>query len=182
MKHGLIPLGVFGVLVTFLAMGLTLQPRQLPSPLLDRPAPAFRLAELQAPERVLTPQALRGKVWLLNVWASWCAACRNEHPVLVELATSERVRSGALSLYGLNYKDQRGPALDWLARLGNPYTGSAFDADGLVGIDYGVYGVPETFVIDRRGVIRHKLTGPLTPELLRDTVLPLVDRLGAERG
>ena len=117
-------------------------------------------------------QDLRGKVWLLNVWASWCVACRQEHPLLVELA-----KTGAVEIYGLDYKDQRPDALAWLERFGNPYRASMSDTDGQVGIDYGVYGVPETFVIDQQGVIRHKQIGPVTPESLRDTILPLVEKL-----
>lgn len=174
MGRAWIPLGVFVVLVGFLAVGLKLDPREVPSPLIDKPAPDFRLSELHAAERVLSPADLKGQVWLLNVWASWCVACRQEHPLLVEFS-----RTGEVPIYGLNYKDKRGDALVWLERLGNPYTASLMDADGRVGIDYGVYGVPETFVIDREGVIRYKQIGPLTPEVLRETVLPLVRELRA---
>ena len=117
---------------------------------------------------------LRGRVWLLNVWASWCAACQIEHPVLVDLA-----KSGTVTLVGLNYKDKRADALRWLQQHGDPYVTSVVDADGVVGIDWGVYGVPETFVIDKQGVIRHKHIGPVTPEALRDTILPLVRALDA---
>ena len=172
MKRYLLPLLVFVVLVGFLAVGLTLKPREVPSPLIDKPAPAFSLPLLDAPDKSLSAQDLRGKVWLLNVWASWCVACRQEHPLLVELA-----KSGTVPIYGLNYKDKRPDALQWLERFGNPYTQSIADTAGLVGIDYGVYGVPETFVIDKSGVIRHKLIGPITPESLRDEILPLVKKL-----
>ena len=174
MKRYLLPLLAFVVLLGFLAVGLQRDPRQVPSPLIDKPAPAFSLARLDAPAKMLSAQDLRGKVWLLNVWASWCVACRQEHPLLVELG-----KSGAVTLYGLNYKDKRADALAWLAEFGNPYIASLSDTEGLVGIDYGVYGVPETFVIDKNGVIRHKVIGPLTPEALRDTVLPLVKKLDA---
>jgi cytochrome c biogenesis protein CcmG, thiol:disulfide interchange protein DsbE len=172
MKRYLLPLLVFVVLVGFLAVGLTLKPREVPSPLIDKPAPAFSLPLLEAPDKSLSAQDLRGKVWLLNVWASWCVACRQEHPLLVEMA-----KTGTVPIYGLNYKDKRPDALQWLGRFGNPYTQSISDAAGLVGIDYGVYGVPETFVIDKAGVIRHKFIGPLTPEALRDDILPLVKKL-----
>ncbi len=144
MKRYLIPLVVFVVLVGFLAVGLSLKPREVPSPLIDKPAPAFSLPRLDAPEQQLGLEDLKGQVWLLNVWASWCVACRQEHPLLVELAGQNLV-----PIYGLNYKDKRDDALAWLGRHGNPYTVSLSDTEGLVGIDYGVYGVPETFVIDK---------------------------------
>ena len=174
MKRYLLPLIVFAVLVGFLAVGLNLKPREVPSPLIDKPAPAFKLARLDAPGQQIGVQDLQGKVWLLNVWASWCVACRVEHPLLVELA-----RQGTVPIYGLNYKDKRDAALGWLGQHGNPYVASLFDGDGLVGIDYGVYGVPETFVIDKAGVIRMKHIGPVTPEVLRDEILPLVKKLNA---
>ena len=172
MKRFLLPLIVFAVLVGFLAVGLTLNPREVPSPLIDKPAPAFSLPRLDAPEQQLALQDMKGKVWLLNVWASWCVACRIEHPLLVDLA-----KSGTVPIYGLNYKDKREDALAWLAKHGNPYRVSLSDAQGLVGIDFGVYGVPETFVIDKNGTIRFKQIGPVTPEVLRDTILPLVKKL-----
>jgi cytochrome c biogenesis protein CcmG/thiol:disulfide interchange protein DsbE len=174
MKRYLLPLIAFAVLVGFLAVGLKLNPREVPSPLIDKPAPAFTLPTLHAPGESIGTQDLRGKVWLLNVWASWCVACRIEHPLLVELAGSR-----AVPIYGLNYKDQPDAALGWLKQHGNPYVASLQDTKGLVGIDYGVYGVPETFVIDKEGVIRMKHIGPVTPEVLRDQILPLVRKLGA---
>ena len=174
MKKALIPLLIFIVLVGFLAVGLSLNPRQIPSPLIDKPAPAFTLSALDAPEQKIAAQDLRGKVWILNVWASWCVACRIEHPLLVEFS-----KTGTVPIYGLNYKDKRDDAIGWLAKFGNPYTRSLSDSDGLVGIDFGVYGVPETFVIDKTGVIRMKHIGPVTPEVLRDDIIPLVRKLGA---
>ena len=172
MKRYLIPLIVFVVMAGFLAIGLKLDPREVPSPLIGKPAPAFDLPQLAAPDQRLAAKDLRGQVWLLNVWASWCVACRQEHPLLVELG-----KTGQVKLYGLNYKDKRDDALGWLNNFGNPYLKSMSDTDGLVGIDYGVYGVPETFVIDKQGVIRYKQIGPVTPESLRDTLLPLVAKL-----
>ena len=169
-----LPVIVFAVLVAFLAIGLKLNPREVPSPLVGKAAPSFSLPLLAEPANSLTPQDLRGKVWLLNVWASWCVSCRVEHPLLVELA-----KTGTVPIYGLNYKDKRDDAMQWLRERGDPYLQSLSDADGRVGIDYGVYGVPETFVIDREGVIRYKQIGPLTAESLRDTILPLVRKLGA---
>ncbi len=174
MMRFLWPLILFVVLAVFLAAGLRLNPREVPSPLIDKPAPTFKAALLSNPEQSLTPQDLLGKVWVLNVWASWCVACRVEHPLLVEFA-----KRGVVPLYGLQYKDDRKAGMDWLQRLGDPYTDSLMDRDGRIGIDYGVYGVPETFVIDRQGVIRFKHIGPVTVEVLRDQIEPLVRRLNA---
>jgi len=174
MKKALIPLLIFMVLVGFLGVGLSLKPREIPSPLINKPAPDFSLPTLDAPELKMSTQDLRGKVWILNVWASWCVACRIEHPLLVEFA-----KTGAAPVYGLNYKDKREDAIRWLGKFGNPYTRSLSDTGGLVGIDFGVYGVPETFVIDKTGVIRMKHIGPLTPEVLRDDIVPLLRKLGA---
>ena len=168
----LIPLAIFIGLVAFLAIGLTLKPREIPSPLIDKPAPAFSLPQLQQPEAQLKLADMQGKVWLLNVWASWCVACREEHPVLIDFATR-----GVLPIIGLNYKDKRDDALGWLRQFGDPYTLSIVDADGRVGIDYGVYGVPETFLIDSKGRIRHKHIGPLTPEVLETELLPRIKEL-----
>jgi cytochrome c biogenesis protein CcmG/thiol:disulfide interchange protein DsbE len=167
-----LPLVVFVVLVVLLGVGLTLNPREVPSPLIGKPAPAFELPQLHAPDATFASQDMLGKVWMLNVWASWCASCRDEHPVLMALA-----RSGAVPIYGLNYKDVRAQGIEWLERYGNPYRLSAYDAKGAVGIDYGVYGVPETYVIDRRGVIRYKRIGVVTPDVLREKILPLVREL-----
>lgn len=173
MRRFLLPLGLFVVLVGFLAVGLRLKPRELPSPLIGKAAPEFRLPQLHAADRSLTPADLRGEVWLLNVWASWCVSCRAEHPVLLDLA-----RRKAVTIVGLDYKDERDAGQSWLARNGDPYLLSAFDGDGRAGMDYGVYGVPETFVIDRTGVIRYKHVGPLTDAILNEKILPLVKELG----
>ena len=172
MTKYLLPLALFLVLVVFLAIGLSRDPREVPSPLLDKPAPAFTLPQLAEPQLSFKSEEMRGKVWLLNVWASWCVACREEHPVLLELA-----RTRLVPVYGLNYKDERQDALNWLKEFGDPYTMSLVDADGRVGIDYGVYGVPETFVIDRDGVIRYKQIGPVTPDALKNKIIPLVREL-----
>lgn len=170
----LIPLAVFLVLVGFLWVGLSRDPREVPSPLIGKPAPAFALTRLEQPNVTIRREDLLGKVWMLNVWASWCVACREEHPLLIEFA-----RTGLVPIYGLDYKDERLPGMRWLATHGNPYTASLFDADGRVGIDWGVYGVPETFIIDRSGTIRYKHIGPLTPEVIRDEVEPLIRKLNA---
>lgn len=171
----LIPLSVFALLLLLLGIGLKLDPREVPSPFVGKPAPPFVLPTVQAAGKTLSTEEFHGKVSLLNVWASWCVSCRQEHPLLLELA-----KSGQVPIYGLNYKDERDAATAWLTRFGDPYQASAFDADGKVGIDWGVYGVPETFVIDRKGVIRHKFTGPLTEETLKDVLIPLVTTLQAE--
>ncbi|HJV68099.1 DsbE family thiol:disulfide interchange protein [Ideonella sp.] len=173
--RALIPLALFIGLAVFLAVGLKLDPREVPSPLIDKPAPAFAAPTLADPARTLARQDLLGKVWVLNVWASWCGACREEHPVLVDFARNRR----DLLLIGLNYKDERAAGAAWLHSFGNPYTDSLFDPQGRIGLDYGVYGVPETFIIDRQGVVRYKHIGPLTPEVLRDKVEPLLKRLAA---
>ncbi len=172
MNRFLIPLVAFLVLVVFLAIGLSLDPREVPSPLIDKPAPGFRLAQLRDSGKTLAVEELRGQVWLLNVWASWCAPCLEEHPRLLELSQARTV-----PIVGLNYKDSRDAALKWLAKHGDPYSTIVTDPDGRVGIEYGVYGVPETFVIDRHGIIRYKHIGPLTAEALQGAILPLVRRL-----
>ncbi|HSD59558.1 MAG TPA: DsbE family thiol:disulfide interchange protein [Burkholderiales bacterium] len=172
MARFLIPLVLFLIVAGFLVRGLFLNPREVPSPLIDKPAPAFKLTELHQPEKALSNADLRGKVWLLNVWASWCVSCREEHPLLVDLS-----KQGIVPIYGLNYKDKREDAMGWLQQFGNPYTTSITDLDGRVGIDYGVYGVPETFVIDKNGVIRYKQIGPVTPDALSKKIIPLVKQL-----
>lgn len=172
MKRYLIPLGIFVVLAAFLGVGLKLDPREVPSPLVGKPAPAFTLPTLADPSASFSAEQMKGQVWVLNVWASWCVPCLAEHPYVTQLA-----RLPGITVVGLNYKDKPEDAKRWLARHGDPYRAIAADADGRVGIDYGVYGVPETFVIDRQGVIRHKHIGPITPEALRDEILPVLRRL-----
>ena len=165
-------LGALGALVLLLAIGLSLNPREVPSPLVGKAAPAFSLPRLGEPGEKLSPERLRGKVWVLNVWASWCAPCREEIPVLMALAQTK-----AVPIYGLNYKDRPEGALGLLKQFGDPYVASAVDADGRVGIDYGVYGVPETYVIDQAGVIRLKHIGPVTRETVEKKIVPLVREL-----
>ncbi len=172
MKRFILPLVAFGALVLFLAVGLRLNPREIPSPFIGKPAPAFTLTQLNEPAQTISPRDMAGKVWLLNVWASWCVSCRQEHPVLMDFA-----RQGVVPILGLNYKDGRSDGIDWLQQFGNPYQLSAFDNDGRVGIDYGVYGVPETFVIDKRGIVRMKHVGPLTPQVIADKLVPLIKEL-----
>ncbi len=192
MNRFLWPLIGFVVLVALLAVGLNLNPREVPSPLVGKPAPTFALPKLGAMEQSFSPADMQGKVWLLNVWASWCVSCRQEHPILVEMAKNK-----SITLVGLNYKEVRGDggfnmarmspdserslaverASAWLKRHGDPYALSVVDLDGRVGIDYGVYGVPETYVIDKAGVIRLKHIGPITPDVFSGRILPLVAEL-----
>jgi len=172
MNRFLLPFGLFVVVVGFLAVGLTLNPRELPSPLVGKAAPDFSLSQLHDPGKVISSNDLKGKVWLLNFWASWCGGCKDEHPVLIHLA-----QSGAVPIYGMDYKDQRNEALTWLREWGNPYSVVGVDELGRVGINYGVYGVPETYVIDKQGVIRYKQIGPLREDILEKKILPLVREL-----
>jgi cytochrome c biogenesis protein CcmG/thiol:disulfide interchange protein DsbE len=193
MKRFLIPLGLFFVLVVFLAIGLTRDPHEVPSPLVGKPAPLFNLPQLASVDKTFSPKDMQGKVWLLNVWSSWCVSCRYEHPVLVEMS-----QRGVLPpVIGLSYKEVRGDAeIDtrkmalpdelrlarqraaaWLGEHGNPYSLSVLDIDGRVGIDYGVYGVPETYLIDKAGIIRYKQIGAITAEALETKILPLVQQL-----
>ncbi len=169
----LLPLGLFIGLVIIFIYGLQHDPRRIPSPLIDKPAPTFNLPTLHIPENTIQLDDLKGKVSLINVWASWCVACRTEHPLLVEAAKTNK-----LNLYGLNYKDKREDALRWLELLGNPYIESVFDESGKIGIDYGVYGIPETFVLDKTGIIRYKHIGPVTKKDIDETILPLIKQLG----
>ena len=171
----LVPLGIFVLLVAFLYVGLYRDPREIPSPLIDKPAPAFQLRQLHRPDQMLSSQDMRGKVWLLNVWASWCESCRDEQPLLVEYA-----RQNVVPIYGLDYKDEPAEAIKWLEQFGNPFVLSAVDKEGQVGINYGVYGVPETFLIDKQGIIRYKQIGPVTQQSLREKILPLVAELQAK--
>ncbi len=177
MLRYVLPLVLFAALVTLLAVGLTRDPRTVPSPLVGKPAPAFTLPRLHDPQRTLALEDIRGQVALINVWATWCRSCRDEHPVLVDIAAS-----GAVPIYGLNWKDEREAALRWLEALGDPYQASGFDADGRVAIDFGVYGAPETYVLDAEGRIAYKHIGPVTPAVWRQTLAPLVRALAAPAG
>ncbi len=167
-----LPLAIFVVIVGFLYTGLARNPREIPSPLVGQPAPQFTLAQLHEPTKSLGTADMKGQVWLLNVWASWCVSCRVEHPLLLELAKAKIV-----PIVGLNYKDRVREGKSWLVELGDPYAVSVVDADGRVGIDWGVYGVPETFVVDKQGVIRYKQIGPVTAAALERKILPLVREL-----
>lgn len=171
----LLPLALFAILSIFLGIGLTLDPRLVPSPLVGKPVPSFRLPPVQGRTLGLASEDLRGEVTVVNVFASWCLACRDEHPLWMELA-----KQRALPIHGLNYKDAPDDAARWLSQLGDPYTRTGADRDGRAGIDWGVYGVPETFVVDKHGVIRDKIIGPITRQSIDERLLPLVRRLQAE--
>jgi cytochrome c biogenesis protein CcmG/thiol:disulfide interchange protein DsbE len=173
-KRALWTLGIFVALVALLAVGLRLNPREVPSPLIGKPAPPFELPLLTEPDKRFSQKDMLGKVWIMNVWASWCPPCLVEHPVVTRIA-----QSGLAPVVGLNYKDARDDALPWLKRNGNPYQLIVFDANGRIGIDYGVYGVPETYVIDRKGVIRYKHIGPLSADVVKQKVEPLVQQLNS---
>jgi cytochrome c biogenesis protein CcmG/thiol:disulfide interchange protein DsbE len=175
LKFGL-PALVLIALVALFARGLFLDPTTVPSPLIGKQAPTFSLPSLADGKQVITQDELQGKVALVNVWGSWCVACRDEHPVLMQFAAQH-----VLPIYGLDYKDDRQAALDVLAKQGDPYTSVAYDASGDVAINWGVYGAPETFLLDKHGIIRHKYIGALTPELIRDDLLPRVQALESER-
>lgn len=168
----LVPLLLFVLLAGLLYRGLSLDPKIVPSPLIGKPMPSFTLTRLDDPGATISDADLRGKISVLNVWATWCTSCRAEHEVLLEFARASKV-----AIYGLNYKDNRADAQRWLRQLGNPYIANAFDADGRTGIDWGVYGAPETFIMDRDGIIRHKHIGPLTSQVLATEILPLIAKL-----
>lgn len=172
MMRFILPFVVFLVLAVFLFVGLNLNPREVPSPLVGKQAPAFVQPLLQDSSKLFSPNDMKGKVWLLNAWASWCPACKDEHPLLMELA-----RLNIVPIVGLDYKDTREAAMAVLEQHGNPYTLTVTDKEGRVGIDYGVYGVPETYVIDKQGVIQYKQIGPVTAQNLREKILPLVAEL-----
>ena len=175
MMRFILPFVVFLIVAAFMFVGLGLNPREVPSPLVGRAAPVFTLPQLHEPSKQFSPQDMKGKVWLFNVWASWCTACENEHPVFMELS-----RQNLVPIYGMDYKDKREDGEAWLRKHGNPYALVVSDAEGRVGIDYGVYGVPETYVIDKQGIIQHKHIGAVTPKILDEKILPLVKELQAK--
>ena len=193
MKKFLIPLGLFFGLVIFLGLGLQRDPHEIPSPLINKPAPAFSLPTLDPTAGAFSPADMQGRVWLLNVWATWCVACRQEHPLLVDFAQRHQVPIVGMSYKEIQPQDAQAQSMDataklqfarersqvWLSRYGNPYVLSVMDLDGRVGIQYGVYGVPETYVIDKQGVIRYKAVGEVTPAILASKVLPLIQKLNA---
>ncbi|HSQ23054.1 MAG TPA: DsbE family thiol:disulfide interchange protein [Pyrinomonadaceae bacterium] len=177
-KYLLIPLVLFIGLAAFLLVGLNRDPRELPSPLINKTAPDFQLQQLKEPAKTLSAKDLRGKVWLLNFWGTWCIACREEHPRLIEYAKTK-----AVPIYGVDYKyandstDERAAAIQFLAEVGNPYTATVYDPEGRTSIDYGVYGAPESYLIDKNGVVRFKQIGPITDEVWNNKIVPLARQL-----
>ncbi len=167
-----IPIAVFLGLAVAFAVGLTMDPKKIPSVLIDKPVPEFRLPPVWGRELGLASSDLKGEVSLVNAFASWCVACKAEHPLLMQLN-----KAGIVPVHGLNTKDKPEDAAAWLERYGDPYTRTGADLDGRVTIDWGVYGLPETFVVDGRGIIRYKHIGPITPQVLEETILPLVEEL-----
>ncbi len=175
MKKAMIPLIGFMALVALLAVGLKLDPKEVPSPLIDKAAPEFSLPRLYEPGATISKTDMLGKVWVLNVFASWCVSCRAEHEVVKRL-----VATGETAVIGLNYKDEDADAKRWLRHFGNPYHAVAVDLKGNTGIDFGVYGVPESFIIDKKGMIRHKVIGPMNEPMVQETLLPLIRSLKSE--
>jgi cytochrome c biogenesis protein CcmG/thiol:disulfide interchange protein DsbE len=164
----LAPLAIFVVIAALFYRGLFMNPNDVPSPLIGKPVPTFSLPTVIDPQDVVTTQTLAGRVSLVNVWGTWCVECRHEHAFLVELANA------GLPIYGLNVRDDRTAAIDWLGRLGNPYVSSGFDPEGKAAIDWGVTGAPETFLIGANGTILHKHISPLTPQIWQRDFLPLL--------
>jgi cytochrome c biogenesis protein CcmG/thiol:disulfide interchange protein DsbE len=171
----LIPLLLFSVIAVFLALGLKLDPRDVPSPLIGKPAPAFSLPSLDNPQKRVSNEDFKGRIWLFNVWATWCVSCRAEHATLVKLS-----QNIGIPIVGLDWKDEASAAKEWLSSLGNPYEAVAFDASGRTAIDWGVYGAPETYIIDSQGIIQYKHTGPLSDEIIQEKVLPVISKLGGK--
>ena len=176
MARYLVPLAIFLVLAAFLYRGLSLDPKLVPSPLVGKPMPSFTLTRLEDPDATISDTDIKGKVSLLNIWATWCVSCRAEHATLVELA-----KTGKVDIYGLNYKDERAAAQQWLRQLGNPYVANAFDDTGRVGIDWGVYGAPETFLVDPEGTVIYKHLGPLDPDVWQREFVARMSSGGASK-
>ena len=173
MHRFILPFVAFVLLIVVFSFGLFNDPRKLPSPFLGEQAPTFQLPSLTEPGKIVGSADYAGKFALVNVWATWCGGCRQEHPFLLELQ-----RTGAIPIYGLNWRDTRPEALSWIRQLGDPYEFSAFDEDGRVGIDWGVYGAPETFLINADGIVLHKHLGPLTRGAWQSDFVPLIEAGG----
>ena len=171
-RKSIFPFLVFALVVVFLAVGLQRDPSIVPSPFIGKPAPSFSLPDLLHDGQVISNRDFQGKVWIFNVWASWCAACRDEHPLFNQLAQWNLV-----PIVGLNYKDKAADARAWLEALGNPYTAVVADESGDTGVEYGVYGVPETFVVDQEGIVRLKHIGPLNAHSMQSEIIPLIKSL-----
>jgi cytochrome c biogenesis protein CcmG/thiol:disulfide interchange protein DsbE len=172
-----IPAAVFAVLVGFFWIGLSKDPSEVPSPFIGKPAPAFELTELRDPKTLVSQHDLTGRPSLLNVWATWCVGCRQEHETLLQLAAMDIV-----PIYGLNYRDNRDQALQWLARLGDPYVATGYDPDGAAGLDWGVYGAPETFLIDPEGIVVYKHLGPMSLRIWQEEFMPRIRSMSGDQG
>ncbi len=172
MTRYLLPFGVFIILVILLGVGLKLDPKKVPSPLIEKTAPHFELPQLHNASQTFAPKDYLGKVWVLNVWASWCVSCRAEHEIITELANMKLV-----DVVGLDHKDEPSEGRRWLQHFGDPYKLSVIDLDGRAGIDWGVYGVPETFIIGKDGLIKYKHIGPVTAESLHNEIVPTIKAL-----
>jgi cytochrome c biogenesis protein CcmG, thiol:disulfide interchange protein DsbE len=172
----LLPAAIFAALVGFFFVSLHDDKSELPSALIGKPAPTFQLSRVEDPSQTIGSNDLKGKPYVLNVWATWCVACRQEHPVLLQIA-----QRGELPLIGLDWNDQRDKAQRWLQQLGNPYQATAFDNEGRVAIEWGVYGAPETFLVDANGQVVFKHIGPMTLDVWQDEFLKRVPALGASR-
>lgn len=177
MLRYLLPLGIFVGLVALFAVGLYRDPKLVPSPLIGKPAPEFTLPTLKDPKKTFSRNDLLGKVSLVNVWATWCVSCRQEHGFLMQVA-----QQAGMQLIGFDYKDERPAAMQWLQSLGNPYATVLFDQSGRAGIDWGVYGTPETFVVDPKGIVRYKHIGPMTPDAWHDHIEPVLAQIRTGKG
>ena len=172
MIRAIIPVVIFFILAGFLFVGLYKDPSLVPSPLIGKPVPTFGASTLKDPNQLITDKDLQGDYYLVNVWATWCAACKQEHDALVYLAEQKQV-----PIYGLNYKDNRSSALRWLQQYGNPYVANIYDDSGRIGIDFGVYGAPETFLVDSNNIIQHKLVGVMTPQVWETQFEPKIKQI-----
>ncbi len=179
-KTHLIPLFIFILLALLLYRGLSLNSRNIPSPFIGKPAPAFDLPRLYQKDQRISAKSMKGQVWIMNVFASWCQSCRAEHLVLSNFIRHYKVPTVGLNYKDYGVKDYGNDVINWLAQLGNPYIAIAIDTEGRTGIDYGVYGVPESFVIDKKGIIRYKFTGPIDQKAVTETLVPLILKLRQE--
>ncbi|WP_028117137.1 DsbE family thiol:disulfide interchange protein [Ferrimonas senticii] len=170
-----IPLAIFLGVAAFLFKGLYMDPSELDSALVGKPMPQFQLQQLEDPDKIITASDLKGEVYLINVWATWCPSCKYEHPFLNQLQTQN-----VLPIYGINYRDERVPALQYLQMSGDPYNINIFDPEGKLAFDLGVYGAPETFVVDHNGVVRKRFAGVLAPQVWAEEFMPLINKIRAE--
>ncbi|MES1191456.1 MAG: DsbE family thiol:disulfide interchange protein [Steroidobacter sp.] len=169
----LVPVLIFGAIAAVLAGGLHLKPGCIPSPLIGKPAPVFTLVKVEDPTQQISNRDFIGHKYLINVWGTWCIACRQEHEALLQIA-----KQAVIPIIGIDTKDDMPSAQRWLSQLGNPYAATGFDPDGRTGIDYGVYGAPETFLVDEHGTVIYKYVGEITDTVWRDSFLPRINNTG----